>query len=75
MLLTTVAWPLGAIPLTRAGVTHLALQESPGQVGDQVGLLVEGEVAGVQDVHLGVWHVFAVCLGLLNPERGVVAAP
>jgi len=54
MLLTTLAWPLGAIPLAGAGVTHLALQESPGQVGDQVGLLVEGEVAGVQDVHLGV---------------------
>jgi len=26
-------------------------------------------------VHLGVWHVPSVCLGLLDLERGVVAAP
>jgi hypothetical protein len=52
-----------------------ALQEAPGQVRDQVGLLVESEVAGVQDVYLGVWHVPSVCLGLLDLERGVVAAP
>jgi hypothetical protein len=43
--------------LSAIGVTLPALQESPGQVRDQVGLLVEGEVAGVKDVHLGVWHV------------------
>ena len=57
------------------GVSLPALQESPGQVRDQVGLLVESEVAGVQDVHLGAWHVPAVCVGLLDLERGVVAAP
>ena len=61
--------------LSAIGVSLPALQESPGQVRDQVGLLVESEVAGVQDVHLGVWHVPAVCLGLLDLERGVVAAP
>ena len=32
-------------------------QESPGQAGDHVGLLVESEVAGVEDVLLGVWPV------------------
>ena len=52
-----------------------ALQESPGQVPDQVGLLVQSELAGVEDVHLGVRHVPAVCLGLLDLERRVVAAP
>ena len=57
------------------GVSLPALQESPGQVRDQVGLLVQSEVAGVEDVHLGVWHVPAVCLGLLGLERRVVAAP
>ena len=57
------------------GVSLPALQESPGQVRDQVGLLVESEVAGVEDVHLGVRHVPAVCLGLLGLERRVVAAP
>jgi len=46
------------------------LQESPGQVRDQVGLLVQGEVAGIQDVHLGVGHVPAVGLGFLDLERG-----
>ena len=51
------------------------VQESPGQIRDQVGLLVQSEVAGVEDVHLGVRHVPAVCLGLLDLERGVVAAP
>jgi hypothetical protein len=61
--------------LSAIGVRLLALQESPGQVRDHVGLLVESEVAGVQDVHLGVWHVPAVRLGLLDLERGVVAAP
>jgi hypothetical protein len=45
-----------------------ALQEAPGQVRDQVGLLVESEVAGVEDVYLGVWHVPSVCLGLLDLE-------
>ena len=52
-----------------------ALQEAPGQVRDQAGLLVESEVAGVQDVYFGVWHVPSVRLGLLDLERGVVAAP
>ena len=32
-------------------------------------------MAGVQDVYLGVWHILAVCLGLLDLERGVIAAP
>jgi hypothetical protein len=64
--------PAGTRPI---GVSLPALQESPGQVRDHVGLLVEGEVAGVQDVHLGVWHVPAVRLGLLDLEGGVVAAP
>jgi hypothetical protein len=61
--------------LSAIGVSLAALQESAGQVRDHVGLLVQSEVAGVQDVHLGVWHVPAVCRGLLDLERGVVAAP
>jgi hypothetical protein len=56
-------------------VSLLALQESPGQVRDQIGLLVQSEVAGVENVHLGVRHVPAVGLGLLDLERRVVAAP
>jgi hypothetical protein len=54
--------------LSAIGVRLTALQESPGQVRDQVGLLVETEVAGVQDVHLGVWHIPVVGLGLLHLE-------
>lgn len=46
------------------------LQESPGQVGDHVGLLVEGEVARVEDVHLGIRHVPAVCLGSSTWNEG-----
>ena len=61
--------------LSAIGVSLAALQESPGQVRDHVGLLVQSEVAGVEDVDLGVWHVPAVRLGLLNLERWVVAAP
>ena len=52
-----------------------ALQESPAQIRDQVGLLIEAEVAGVEDMHLGAWHVPAVRLGLLDLERRVLAAP
>jgi len=52
-----------------------ARQESPDQVRGQVGLLVESEVAGVEDVYLGVWHVPSAGLGLLDLERGGVAAP
>jgi hypothetical protein len=61
--------------LSAIGVSLAALQESAGQVRDHVGLLVEREVAGVEDVHFGVWHVPAVCLGLVDLERGVVATP
>jgi hypothetical protein len=61
--------------LSAIGGSLPAQQESPGQIRDQVGLLVESEVAGVDDVHLGVWHVPAVCLGLLDLERGVAATP
>ena len=61
--------------LSAIGASLPTQQESPDQVRDQVGLFVESEVAGVEDVHLGVWHVPAVCLGLLDLERGVVAAP
>ena len=64
-----------SVCLSAIGVRLPTLQECPGQVRDQVGLFVESEVAGVDDVHLGVWHVPAVCLGLLDLERGVVAAP
>jgi hypothetical protein len=56
--------------VSAVGVSLPALQESPGQVCDQVGLFVEGEVAGVDDVHLGIGHVPAVCLGLLDLEAG-----
>jgi hypothetical protein len=39
--------------LSAIGVSLSALQESPGQVRDHVGLLVQSEVAGVEDVDLG----------------------
>jgi hypothetical protein len=57
--------------LSDIGVRLTALQESPGQIRDHVGLLVESEVAGVEDVHLGVSRVgprFGCerCCGLLT---------
>jgi hypothetical protein len=61
--------------LSAIGASLPALKESPGQIRDQLGLFVESEVASVQDVHPGVWHVPAVCLGLLDLERRVAAAP
>jgi hypothetical protein len=45
-----------------------ALQELQHQVRDRIRLLIEREVPGVEDVHLCVWHVPAVCLGLLHLE-------
>src|ERR1019366_7568192 len=36
----------------------------PGQIRDQVGLHIEAEVAAVEDMHLGAWHV---------PAAGAVA--
>ena len=49
-----------AAAVTAVIIPGQATQESPGQVRDRVGLLVEGEVAGVEDVHLGGGHLPAV---------------
>jgi hypothetical protein len=51
-----------SVCLSAVGVSLPALQESPGQVRDQVGLFVEGEVAGVDDVHLGARRIRGECL-------------
>ena len=53
----------------------MALQEPSDQIRDQVGLLVQSEVAGVEDTHLRARDVPAVRLSLLDLERRVVAAP
>jgi hypothetical protein len=52
----------------------VALQEPSDQIRDQVGLLVQSEVAGVEDTHLGARDVPAVRLSLLDLERRVLAA-
>lgn len=46
----------------------VAGQEPPGQVCYWVGLLVEGEVAGVEDVDLGIGYIAPVCFGFLDLE-------
>jgi hypothetical protein len=53
----------------------VAAQEPSDQIRDQVGLLVQSEVAGVEDTHLGARDVSAVRPSLLDLERRVVAAP
>jgi 5-enolpyruvylshikimate-3-phosphate synthase len=70
-----IAWVAATMTVARCiaclsaiGVSLAALQESPDQVRDQVGLLVESEVARVKDVHLGVWHVPLVRIGLRHLE-------
>jgi len=49
------------------------VQELPGKLRDLVRLLVQGEVAGVEEVDLGVGHVPAVRLRLGGQEGRVAA--
>jgi hypothetical protein len=53
----------------------VALQEPSDQIRNQVGLLVQSEVAGVEDTHIGARDVPTVRLSLIDLERRVVAAP
>jgi hypothetical protein len=61
--------------LVSISASPVALQEPSDQIRDQVGLLVQTEVAGVEDTHLGARDVPAVRLSLLDLEQRVVAAP
>src|SRR5580704_4147434 len=49
------------------GLLHL--DEIADIVGDSVGGGIEGEVAAVNDVYLGVWHIAAVRVGFRRIER------
>src|SRR3954451_15286254 len=51
------------------------VEKSAGELALPIGGLVEWEVAGVDDVHLGVGNVTPVCLGLGHFEGWVVTAP
>jgi hypothetical protein len=55
--------------LSAIGVRLDPLQESAGQVRDHVGLFVEGEVARVEDVHLGVCELEPGSPQGLRPAR------
>ena len=71
-----VGRPAGAgLPSAAGFLVQDASEEAADVAGDGVELVFEGEVAGVQEVDLGVGQIAPVSLGSGRAEDFVVAAP
>src|SRR5689334_18819808 len=50
-------------------------KKSAYQLGNFIGLFVEREMSGIQNVNLGLWKIAPICVRFRRQERRIVTAP